>query len=36
LSPAVGEAVMFVNMEDHLTYINGKPNEDFQVKLLFV
>jgi hypothetical protein len=33
LSPAVGEAVMFVNMEDHLTYINGKPNEDFQVNL---
>jgi hypothetical protein len=22
---------MYVNMEDHLTYINGKPNEDFQV-----
>jgi hypothetical protein len=33
LSPSVGEAVMYVNMEDHLTYINGKPNEDFQVTL---
>jgi hypothetical protein len=34
LSPSVGEAVMYVNMEDHLTYINGKPNEDFQVTTL--
>ncbi|WIA21698.1 hypothetical protein OEZ85_000865 [Tetradesmus obliquus] len=33
LSPAVGEAVMYVNIEDHLSYINGNTNEDFQAVL---
>jgi hypothetical protein len=30
LSPANGEAVLYINLEDHVSYATGKPNEDFQ------
>lgn len=33
LSPANGEPVLYINIEDHVTYATGKPNEDFQAIL---
>lgn len=30
LSPASGEPVLYINIEDHVSYVTRRTNEDFQ------
>lgn len=33
LSPANGEPVLYINIEDHVSYATGKPNQAFQATM---
>jgi hypothetical protein len=36
LSPSNGGPVVYVNLEDHVSYATGRPNEEFQAVVSFL